>query len=274
MKVRCPKCRLSFDVTALPGITEVACNCPRCGTPFTYSVGEEASQRQPTDAAENTQRAATTPEEKPSSGSEPQSAPTPPPPPHATTESSPASHRSQGSVPPPHFTGNTIPPQPPTGLGEHHNSCLRTLIMCVLVLALGALGITILVNRCSDNIDSSYSESAGGDMVTTVAADTTSAMADVTTSEDDAKGAPSWIEGTWTYDDSGPDGLGKVEVVIRGNHLQEIIEGMDAASGTFTYSGGALHFLSDNGDSRCQYNLDTRNHRIEWQDNKFMEKEY
>ncbi len=38
MKVKCPKCRLRFDVPAAVGVNEVQCNCPRCGTPFTYSV--------------------------------------------------------------------------------------------------------------------------------------------------------------------------------------------------------------------------------------------
>lgn len=37
MKVKCPKCRLRFDIPTAPGITEVQCYCPRCGTPFTYS---------------------------------------------------------------------------------------------------------------------------------------------------------------------------------------------------------------------------------------------
>lgn len=38
MKVKCPKCRLRFDVPTAIGVNEVQCNCPRCGTPFTYSV--------------------------------------------------------------------------------------------------------------------------------------------------------------------------------------------------------------------------------------------
>lgn len=42
MKVKCPKCRLRFDVYAAPGISEVQCNCPRCGTPFTYNAATES----------------------------------------------------------------------------------------------------------------------------------------------------------------------------------------------------------------------------------------
>lgn len=40
MKVKCPKCRLRFDVPTAIGVNEVQCNCPRCGTPFTYSVSD------------------------------------------------------------------------------------------------------------------------------------------------------------------------------------------------------------------------------------------
>lgn len=41
MKVKCPKCRLRFEMPTAKGITEVQCFCPRCGTPFTYSQAEE-----------------------------------------------------------------------------------------------------------------------------------------------------------------------------------------------------------------------------------------
>lgn len=41
MKVKCPKCRLRYDVPTPKGITEVQCYCPRCGTPFTYSINNE-----------------------------------------------------------------------------------------------------------------------------------------------------------------------------------------------------------------------------------------
>lgn len=44
MKVKCPKCRLRFEVPTDKGITEVQCYCPRCGTPFTYSQTEEDTE--------------------------------------------------------------------------------------------------------------------------------------------------------------------------------------------------------------------------------------
>lgn len=41
MQVKCPKCRLRFDIQDVAGLREVQCNCPRCGTPFTYAITEE-----------------------------------------------------------------------------------------------------------------------------------------------------------------------------------------------------------------------------------------
>lgn len=38
MEVKCPKCRLKYDVDIPLGLSEIACACPRCGTPFTHVV--------------------------------------------------------------------------------------------------------------------------------------------------------------------------------------------------------------------------------------------
>lgn len=41
MKVKCPKCRLRFEVPITHGVKELSCVCERCGTPFTYEILEE-----------------------------------------------------------------------------------------------------------------------------------------------------------------------------------------------------------------------------------------
>lgn len=41
MKVKCPKCRLRFEVPITHGVKELSCVCERCGTPFTYEIPEE-----------------------------------------------------------------------------------------------------------------------------------------------------------------------------------------------------------------------------------------
>ena len=90
--------------------------------------------------------------------------------------------------------------------------------------------------------------------------------------EVNAQKAPDWIQGTWEYDDNGEDGLGRITIVIHGNHLKEQINDMEAAEGTFYYSAGTLHFESPDGRSRCDYPLNHKRKSIEWQDGKFMHK--
>lgn len=47
MNVKCPKCRYRFDAPASPGMTELQCNCPRCGTPFTFDISENKTEAAP-----------------------------------------------------------------------------------------------------------------------------------------------------------------------------------------------------------------------------------
>lgn len=70
MQVKCPKCRLRFDVPAPEGITEVQCNCPRCGTPFTYIATNPAADHQSPAATEKKE------EEKPTTEASPEAKPT------------------------------------------------------------------------------------------------------------------------------------------------------------------------------------------------------
>lgn len=38
MEVKCPKCRFRYVTDTSIGLTEIACACPRCGTPFVYVI--------------------------------------------------------------------------------------------------------------------------------------------------------------------------------------------------------------------------------------------
>ena len=46
MEIKCPKCRFRYDTPVSSGMTEVACVCPRCGTPFTYAVSDDSCTEQ------------------------------------------------------------------------------------------------------------------------------------------------------------------------------------------------------------------------------------
>lgn len=41
MDIKCPKCRYRFAIPISPGMTELQCNCPRCGIPFTYTIDND-----------------------------------------------------------------------------------------------------------------------------------------------------------------------------------------------------------------------------------------
>ena len=64
MEVKCPKCRLKFEEDTQAGITEKACVCPRCGTPFIFKI--ESEENAP-EVKNTTSGAPTTPQHKVSS---------------------------------------------------------------------------------------------------------------------------------------------------------------------------------------------------------------
>ena len=41
ISVKCPKCRLVFDVEVPAGAMTVDCVCPRCGMPFEHTLRKE-----------------------------------------------------------------------------------------------------------------------------------------------------------------------------------------------------------------------------------------
>lgn len=280
MKVKCPKCRLTFEVKTIPGITEVACNCPRCGTPFTYQVSEEEADD-------------TTPDTGLAAGE------TTPPQANATDGGQarvngilPQQDRSQpdrsqqgatygrdanryGQPPQPTMPMsdfgqtqfNPLPPNQPQKPRSCLSSCLNKILFAVLMIA----AIIIVANKCSGSSSDDYAPSAGVEQPKDASSSSVSHEADDFV-EVNAQKAPDWIQGTWEYDDNGEDGLGRITIVIHGNHLKEQINDMEAAEGTFYYSAGTLHFESPDGRSRCDYPLNHKRKSIEWQDGKFMHK--
>lgn len=270
VKVKCPKCRLTFEVETLPGITEVACNCPRCGTPFTWQTQDDSpsAQKDGGDPAVPPVRKPATTEGGASSPGCPSSTPasigeeihhyntrsrqTPP-------SQRPPSYQGKGKAP-----SGSVPPKRSWG-------CVKG---CLLAFVVGFLLVSLVMRQCSKDEDGRY-EAERFENVGEGAADDDVEVGQGgkdTFVEVDAKEAPAWIQGGWAYDDTGEDGLGKVIISIRGNRLTETIQGQNSAEGTFYYADGVLHFESDNGEGRYDYRLDPDKERIEWQDGKFMEK--
>lgn len=286
MKVKCPKCRLTFEVTTIPGITEASCVCPRCGTPFTYQVADDAAPK--TAPSQQADEAKVSDAYVAAMGDRPMPPPLlsgrPSSPGGASSSSSPALS-SSSTVPPlsrPE-SGLSVPPAvPPSAMGgqrgpsfapvqPRRRGCFLFSKGCLILAVLLCLAAALLNDRCTREDAKEYDDRLAEGKTAALTADSSNAgPSDVTTSEDDAQGAPAWIQGSWSLDDDGPDGLGHVQVVIHGDKLQETIDGQESVSGSFTYSAGTLHFVADSGDGLYDYHLDLDHQRIEWQSGKFL----
>jgi hypothetical protein len=290
VKVKCPKCRLTFEVTTIPGITEVACNCPRCGTPFTYQLTEEEAKANDSKAPQSPNREQEQPdtykttrtdvpnaeEEQPTSNADYKSDEGQ----RAYNGNSSASQQNQNNyhrpaqptMPNRGFGQPMYGPQPPNQ-SPKNDSCFSSCLQKFLIFVIGIALIIVLVNKCSGSSHDDYDSSSKVEKVTNSTSTSTSHESDDFV-EVNAQEAPDWIQGTWEYDDNGEDGLGHITVVIHGNHLKEQINDMEAAEGTFYYSSGVLHFESPDGRSRCDYPLNLKHKNIEWQEGKYMHKTY
>lgn len=284
MKVKCPKCRLTFEVKTIPGITEVACNCPRCGTPFTYQLSEEEADDTAPDTAPDAGPAAgeAAPPQTNATDSGQAGANGIPPQPNTHQQdqgqqgatygrdANGYSQPSRSTMPKSDFGQplfNPLPSNQPQKPKSCLSSCVNKMLGAVLVIA----AIIIVANKCSGSSSDDYAPSADVEQPKDASSPSASHEADDFV-EVNAQKAPDWIQGTWIYDDDGEDGLGRITIVIHGNHLKEQINDMEAAEGTFYYSAGTLHFESPDGRSRCDYPLNHKRKSIEWQDGKFMHK--
>lgn len=275
IKVKCPKCRLTFEVEALPGITEVACNCPRCGTPFTTQIQEAAASvidSHPSSASPsaNTHGYSSevanvnTDKDQQGVGASGTSVSDDISSYNARLRDKQSVHRQQS------FMGGNQGAL--TGGTSRHKTgcmggCLMVFLICFLLFFWG-------VRQCSKSEGERYEPQ---DVSTTIESNADDGVevgqgGKDTFVEVNVKEAPAWIQGSWLYDDNGTDGVGQVIIAIRGNHLTESIQGQNSAKGTFYYENGVLHFETDNGKGRCDYRLDVTGERIEWQDGKFMKK--
>lgn len=272
MKVKCPKCRLTFDVKTIPGITEVACNCPRCGTPFTYQLTEEeaaaaekaAKEAVSVDGPQQQTPPKPTANDGASQSVASQAQPSYRQPQQNQAPASPSAHPSNG---PYNYHGyREYPPQYMSQQRKFTSSCLGRAVISAVIMGF----IILVINMCngfsSDDLDNAAPVSKVDNTTPPDSKDDDDFV------EVNAKEAPAWVQGTWTYNDTGNDGLGKITVVIRGNHLKEQINDAESAEGTFYYSNGVLHFESPDGSSRCDYRLNHKRKSIEWQDGKLMEK--
>lgn len=242
MNVKCPKCRFRFDVLAPVGMTELQCNCPRCGTPFTYAVdgsettGASTSSNAGENGMETAGREATTSQ----SGSPYQHS--------SKSNTSDQSHEKKAVPPPPPSGGQAVPPpfQDPRqvfgSLGRtvdptsqpQHRGWLRWIIVSAVV---GIAFMVILVQQCGSS--KSYTADDVG-LTESGPVDGASSTGDVSNPDFDESApiqkAPAWIQGNWHVETD----YGGISVRIRGNSIEETSAG-GTSRGRFKYQNNRLY---------------------------------
>lgn len=257
MLVKCPKCRLQFEMPVSPGTKELSCVCERCGTPFAYEVPEgyqEDSQR-------------TTQARRPS---------TSPP----TYRNQQQQHGRQ--------TVNRLPvydeyeeqyddseqPMPNAPYGRQYSSSRRNgCLQRFYVIFLISLIIFVFVIR-RFYVDRSYNnENVGGkeipkELVTDdLSEDIPHEMHDVDEFEVvRPEDPPSWLQGNWSVETS----EGSITVFIKGNRISETFDGK-TERGTFYYSKGVIYCNFGKGEETTR-RLDVGHQRLEAGGGLWMEK--
>lgn len=277
MQVKCPKCRFRYDITAPSGMTEIACVCPRCGQPFTYLMEDAANeQTEPStsdhDAADEVAASdAGVAHTGTSTGT------------HAVGEMGSSTERPAGRSENLDWqradaysagaAGAYNKPMTGTGneqiqkRGGFFRSCFFLFFVILLVLVLA-------VRSCwksarTDRLDSSSLADDNTEYRLDQEHDSSSSHAEVDPFEEVHPGkAPSWIQGTWTYETE----YGVIKLTVNGKKITESIGGK-TVSGTFRYENRRLVCDFGDPDNITFYRLDTDRQQIDAGDGMLMEKE-
>lgn len=245
MNVKCPKCRYRFDTPASPGMTELQCNCPRCGIPFTYTVDDEQAANDhltdQTESAEQTSSMEQSTHNPSNSPSQPDHVGSPN---HSyTRKESPVHSKTLRSNTPsglPNRTSQhgTRPPLLTQGV-QTGKGCLKfTLIVAAAII----LFIVFLVRQCRDksytaeDVTMSEIKDSEGEM------GITDSPAPTLNKHVQHEEAPAWIQGNWHVDTD----YGGISLKIHGNQIAET-SGGETTYGSYTYQNPYLY--CDFGDN-------------------------
>lgn len=234
MEVKCPKCRFKYDTAVAPGITELACVCPRCGTPFSYVVTEEMKHPQPEDPAATEQEpkevevVTTTENGKPAQPTTGQTSP--------VTEGG-----NEGWIENTILGGKRPAPLTPAERQKKRRGCMRN---CLLIFLIAFVGLVMVLRSCfgersykqtmlEQGINESLNELGDGAIVK----DYEPFLVE------GAEPVPDWLQGSWRADLSD----GYVVITIRGNKISEE-SGGEFSRGTFFYKKKQLYCKFDGSE--------------------------
>ena len=267
MEIKCPKCRFKYDMYAAPGIRELACVCPRCGTPFTYTIPDDAVRHAGDKVSENSfvdgesQDAeqlnvnhlainGKSANEKPLNAT--QKAVN-----HEVTRELPSAGAPQME--------RTLLGEPPAYEAKPQRKGCFTRVIFILIVFLIIIFSTIRSCRSdksyiAEDIYTSTTSAEDSDASTIVA---DSSSKDPFTEIHPEK-APKWIQGTWSVETD----FGSITVKINGDRISETSDG-ETAHGRFYYEASRLN--CDYGDgSIIIYKLDETRRLIDAGDGMFM----
>ncbi|MBQ9636680.1 MAG: hypothetical protein IJV36_02130 [Prevotella sp.] len=256
MQVKCPKCRFRYDTPVAAGITEAACVCPRCGSPFVYAVtGAGSSTAELAEEAASTSQQAVATEAKAENGSLKYATPIPP----NSSKISQNPTKSQNN-------SRIILPNPSQPLQKGRSrGCLRNCLIVFLVLFIAAV---IAVRNCYG--DRSYTQM----MLENGASESLDEFGDGSVVNDyedfiveGAEKAPEWLQGTWRIDTE----TGAVVIVIRGKQIAEE-SGGEISRGTYYYKKKKLYCKFRESDEVEIRRVNTKRQTIVY-DNRDMEKQ-
>ena len=235
-------------------MSEVACVCPRCGTPFTFAVtdGDDRPVQQP-------ENGETQPETQ-----ENERVKVPPIPQEANRrqESQATSGGKQPSQTPPPFTSANPMPRSPYSADykRKNNGCLRN---CLLVFIVSFVVVVFFVRNCNEehsfgseilqNKNEFYDDSADENRSETT--------------EFSGETPPHWLEGTWRAEMS----FGVVNISIRGNQIRELLPDGEINRGTFFYRDDKI-YCDFGEESLIMLKLNQKKHIIYYGDQP-MEKQ-
>ena len=264
MQVKCPKCRFRYDTPVAAGITEIACVCPRCGTPFAHTItdddlsqpspdslasGDGAAQTGRADGMHAVHTADGTAQHPNVSTSQPLNV--------STSEHPNVSSSDQ-------WIKHTIPAGKPQQ-GRGRRGCLRN---CLIVFLLMFVVLVFAVRNCFG--DRSYKQA----MLEQGVNQSLDEFGDEAVVKDydpfiveGAEPEPDWLQGTWRVET--PDGV--TVITIRGRQIVEETGG-ETSKGVFYYKKGKLYCdFGDGEQTTLQLNMKKR--CIDAGDGMLMEKQ-
>lgn len=267
MQVKCPKCRFRYDTPVAAGITEIACVCPRCGTPFTHTITDDDLSQPSSDPQTGVEDAAPTSrvagmhaeqQQHPSSTS-----PLDPSTPPLGSSTSEHLNVSTSSDPSSQWIKHTIPAGKPQG--KSRRGCLRN---CLIAFLLVFIVLVFAVRNCFG--DRSYKQA----MLEQGVEQSLDEFGDEAVVRDadefveiHPEPIPDWLEGAWRVETN----YGVITITIHGNKIAEE-SGGEISRGTFYYKQGKLY--CDFGDGELSVRpLDMKRKCIDAGDGMFMEKQ-